>query len=300
MAAFGTRTINYTPLFLPAMKAAGGWLNILNDTARVGSARAGAISVRITTAVTLQTPTDGTMLANNAARTVVALTAFVGVHTVSLFSYERDQWDEQANTNEEMVFFDAAATQAQFEIITDLVGGTPDVSISWPAAAIDGAWTTDAGRQLALAAVDRALAALLANVNGKPKDIFAVTNKTVFGYLASAISQSGYGQFLSTDAALGGQGVPTVMWRGMYPIYMYNGTNVSGFSGSTGATDDKEDALYWVHKDAEALTWVGAESPNGGELQHEPDGLWKKYWHCFGFAGLIQATHYTAVVNPSV
>jgi hypothetical protein len=290
MATFGTLTKTFTPLFLPAIKSTGSWINGLNDSAQIGSARAGAISARITTAVTMQTPADGTMLANNAARTEVALTAFKGVHTVSLWQYETDQYDASADAKEFSVFLDASRLLAEKTVITDLVAGTPNNTQTLVAGQLnlstDG---TDAEIRSNLSKLDIAIGNLMAQVAGKSDGVFAVTTPLAWANLHGLIAQSNYGAFLSQSATDSTAGV--IRYRGI-PIYMYNGAAVSGFGESAG-----DEILYFVHRDAYALTWADAWSPNGGNFTHEPDGFMKKYFHCFGFAGRIQNTHYTCVKN---
>jgi hypothetical protein len=284
MAVFGTRTIVYTGLFTPAIKSSGGITSNLNSP-RIGKPTAGAITVRITTAVTLQTPADGTMLGNNAARTNVNLTAFAGAHTVSLFPYELDQWDADADAVEFKVFVDAARRKAELEIITDLVAGTAGTSKTLPAGQLS--FAADGTAQeifTTLQRLDQTLAGLMSNVQDISQ-VFGICTPTGYANLQTCIGQSSYGQYLSETAN------GTLTYKGR-PIYMYNGTAVSGFGDAA-----NDDCFYWVHPDAEALTWVEAFSPNGGQLQHEADGFFKKYFHTWGFAGLIQSTHYATVVN---
>lgn len=286
MAVFGTRTIKYTGLFTPAIKSSGGITSNLNSP-RLGKPTAGAITVRITTAVTLQSPSDGTMLGNNAARTNVNLTAFSGVHTVSLFPYELDQWDSDADAVEFKVFVDAARRKAEFEIVTDLVGGTASTIKTWPIGQISAAADGTAQETFTtLQRLDQTYAGLMSNVQDMSQ-VFGITTPTTYANLQTCIGQSQYGQYLSQDAS----GKLTYKGR---PIYMYNGAAVTGFGDA--ASDDN---FYWVHPDAEALTWIEAFSPNGGQLQHEADGFFKKYFHTWGFAGLIQGTHYATVTNPT-
>lgn len=302
MAAWGASTslnVNYTDILL-AKTYSGGWLRHLIRPQT--NARLGAISVPVATAVTAQTPVDGTMLANNAARSLTALTAVWYAHTASVAAYQLDTYTEAERAAQITLFLDAARRGMEFEVITDLVAGTPAATYTLPTGGLDGVWTTDIMRQQVLSAVDQALGALLGNVSAiaGPADVFAVCNKKMWSNIMSATvgSPSGY-PLVQLDGQVGSEMPARIMWRGLYPIYQYNGANVSGFSdgGVTGASDDKEDVLYWVHRDCEFVAW---EEMTVSPMHQADDAFFKEIYSAFGYAGLIQATHYTAVANLSV
>lgn len=287
MAAFGTDTIQFTNMFNAALKARtdAGIVNMLNRPELVkGGATAGAWTARITTAISLQTVQDGTMLANNAARTNVNLTAFLGAHAASLFPYETGQFDADSEAAELNAFVDAAILAAETEIITDLVGGTPSTTATLTAGQLnfgtDGTATEINDNLLKLYAV---LAGVMAQTQGKAKSIFGVTTPTAYGNLLALADIAGSGANIrQTDDILYIKG---------FPVFMTNAA-FTGFGTAAAA-----DAFYWVHKDAEALCWNGAGL--AADWHHADDGMYKKIWHAFGAAGLIQATHYGAVINGS-
>ena len=59
-----------------------------------------------------------------------------------------------------------------------------------------------------------------------------------------------------------------------------------------------KECAFVVHGDAEALAWNELMMPTE-DFEFYGDGMWKLFMQCFGYAGLIQATHYAAVMNPA-
>lgn len=284
MAAFAVETIKYTDLFNALLKSNGGFLNFLNRSPKL-SPNAGAISARITTAVTLQTPADGTMLANNAARTSVALTAFNGIHTISLFDYELDQFskDPSATVAEVEAFASAARVQAETEVLADLVAGTPGATYTNAAGTMDFTnLDTDAKAYVAMGKITSAIAWVQANCAGNlDGNVCILASQAAYGGL---LAMRYFGRLAGDFERVNGQ------WSVMgYPIEMT--TVTTNFGGAS------KDTLYVIHRDAEALVWSDVVVPHE-EFVHCPDGLWKKYLKCYGFAGLIQA-NYAAVANTT-
>lgn len=287
MAAFGTDTKQFSTLFNAVLGARkDGIVPFLNRPGIVpGGARAGAITTRITTAVTLQTPADGTLLANNAARTEVNLTAFIGGHTLSLFPYELEQWDADAEAREIDAFINAAFVQAEDEVLADLVGGTAGTTATLATGQLNFSTDkTDAEIRDNLDKLYTALVGLEVNTQGKPNDIIGITHSTAYKNL-----------MLLADSTQGSPDIRRTEGGGLvikgYPIYMTTATD-NGFGSAADL-----DTFYWVHKDAEALCWSGAEVH--APMHAADDGLWKKIWVAYGYAGLMQATHYATVINGS-
>lgn len=285
MAAFGTDTKKFTPLFNALLKSDGGFVNSFNNSPKLGAnAQAGALTARITTAVTLQTPADGTMLTNNAARTEVDLTAFLGDHTASLFPYELAQWDADADAAEFAAFVDAARLAAEVVLITDLVGATPGHTETLTTTYIDFevAAYTDAVAFDLLNSLDKCVGYIMANCGGKPNNMGIVTTPTGWSNLMSLMGISRLGRFLTMEGEL--------LRYKTIPIWSSTVT-VAGWAGAADA------AAFVYHRDAEALVWSEVDIPHD-DLRFYPDGLYKKFWQTYGFAGLIQGSHVALVDNP--
>lgn len=291
MAAFGTDTKFFSRLFNAKMEASGSFTAFLNDTAMVpAGARAGAITTRITTAVTLQAPADGTMLANNAARTEVNLVAFRGIHTLSLFPDELAQWDADADAREFDAFVNAARKAAELEIITDWVAATltAPLTSTLPVGQIDFACDgTDAEIFLALNALDQTLSQVEFATQGKPGRIGIVTHPIAWGNLRTL---SGMGR-LGAQVLTMQQDV--LFYKGR-PVFLCD-ADVAGYADGAG-----EVAAFVFHTDAEALVWDEVFIPHEAP-RFADDGLFKKFWYTYGFAGGIQLEngHLAQVLNPS-
>lgn len=284
--AFGTNKVNYSSILDAAIKSSGSWLGKLNNP-KLGKPTAGAISVPIKTAVTMQTPVDGTMLANNAARTITALTAFWGIHTVSIESYAVDQYDSEEDAAEFRAFLGAARIYAEKEIITDLVAGTASTTDTLTVGQLNFFYDgTEGERSDNLRKLDSTRRKLMANVAGSAGRVFGITTPTALGNIEAMTAQMGYGEIVQLT-----NDVDMLNYRGQSPIFAYNGASVSGFGTAASA-----DAFYWVHPDAEALTWVDASSPHS-DLRTYGDGFHKKFFETYGFAGLIQSTHFATISN---
>lgn len=287
--AFTTATTAFTTMFSAALKARpdAGIVNLLNRP-NLARATAGqqAVTARITTAVTMSTPTDGTLATNGAARTNVALTKFIGQHPLSLDATELGQWDADADAAEVRAFVDAAILAAETEILADLVAATAGTEKTLSVGQRNfGTDATDGEIRDNLDTLYDALVGVLANVQGKPDAIVGWTHPTAYKNL-----------MLLADSTAGGPNIRlserdrTLFIKG-YPVYMTSATD-NGF----GAAADL-DTFYWVHQDAEALTWSGA----GIFMDMQPvgDGFYKKIWQSYGYAGLIQASHFATVKNGS-
>ena len=287
MAAFDTRTERFTELYNALLKSDGGMLNLLNDSALVpDGARAGAVTARVTTAVTLQDVTDGTMASNNAARTEVSLTAFEKQHPISLHSYELAQFDGDSEIKEVRQFVSAARVMGEGEVIADFVAGTPGATETLPAGQIDFATDgTDGEAYTTINALDAAIGYVEANTQGDPdaaNRTFIVTTKTGWSNLKSLRGVSRLSRYFDKQNGR--------WYYDGYPIFI--STVSTNFGGASKA------AAFVAHGDAEALVWEEMEMPHD-DFRHYGDGMWKLFMKCYGFAGLIQATHYAEVANPS-
>ena len=287
MAAFGTDTTKFSDMFNAALKARkdAGIVNLLNRPGLVaGGAKSGTQNVRITTAVTLQTPADGTMLANNAARTNVALTAFVGAHTLSLFGYELEQWDADADAAEVNAFIDAAILAAETAIITGLVGMTPTSTATLTAGQLNfSTHATDGEIRDNLGKLYTSLAGVISLTQGKPKQIVGITTPTAYANLWALADSAGAGGNIRV--------ADDILYIKGYPVFMTSAA-FTGFGTAAAA-----DAFYWVHRDGYALCWSGAEIHT--PLSPTSDGLYKKIWQSYGWQGEIQDSHIGVVVNGS-
>lgn len=283
MAAYGTDNINYTDQFNALLDASPGMLAMLASP-KVQDPTAGAITVKITTAVTLADLTDGSLAVNGAAQTLVNLTAWAGQHVVSLFPYEAGQWTPDKDTAEFLAFVNAARLRGQLEVMTDLVAGTPGLSIANPNGQMDFATDgTVAEQWTSLNTLDRAVAYVKAKTQGKSQGrIFIVTTYQGWANLQTTMGTA-EGKMLSMSP----EG-DLMYFRGL-PIFLYD----QSLTGWGGASDV---AAFVVHSDAEALVWQEAFVPHAG-LEFYGDGFQKKFWQTFGFAGLIQASHYAEVTN---
>lgn len=284
MAAFGTRTERFTDLFNALLKSDGGMLTMLNDTAIVpDGARSGAVTARITTAITLADVTDGTMAANGAARTEVALTAFVKQHPISLFDYELAQFDGDAEEKEMRQFISAARVAAETEVLADLVAGTPGATETLPTGQIDFATDgTEGEAYTTIATLDAAIGYVEANTQGSPDNIFILVPAVGWSALKSLRGITRLARYFDKQN--------NRWYYDGYPIFVTTVTTNFGTAG--------KEAAFVVHTDAEALVWNELFLPHE-EFRHYGDGMWKLFIKCFGFAGLIQATHYAAVLNPA-
>ena len=284
MAAFAVETAAFTKLFNALLKSDGGFLAGLNNTALVpNAARSGAITARITTAVTLTTITDGTMASNAAARTEVDLTPFQGQHVISLFPYETAQFtaDSDAMEREVSATVSAARVLGETTVLADLVAGSPGATQTLPDGQLDFTTDgTDAEAYLALDKLDQALTYVEANTAGGNGRISILTTVTGFGKLIT-LRQTSRGK-TDFDRENG-----QWMYRG-WPIYPT--TVTTNFGTATKA------AAFVVHHDAEALVFNELFIPQA-EFKLGDDGMQKLFLQVFGFAGLIQATHYAEVVN---
>ncbi|HUW35308.1 MAG TPA: hypothetical protein VM223_27165 [Planctomycetota bacterium] len=281
MAAFGTVTERFTGLFDALIKSDGGFLNMLNNTAIVPDAtRAGAVTTRITTAVTLQTTTDGTLLANNAARTEVALTAFEGAHTISLFEYQLAQFDGAAERAEVRAFTSAARVLAETTVIADLVAGTPGDAQTLPDGQMN--FTTTGTDAQAYIAVDKLNAAIA----------YVDVNKAIGGNTFILLNPTSYRKMISLRG--------TSRLRDDFDregtFWFYLGLPIFKTSVTTNFGAATKAAAFVVHSDAEALAWTDVYLPHE-EFRHYGDGMWKLFMKTYGFAGLIQGSSFAEVLN---
>lgn len=294
MAAFATFRTHYFASFAAVLDAAPG----LCDFFKMGgvresqiTAKDGAISITITSVVTLQSINDGTVLTNNAARNVVALTAFDGAHCISLKDTQVGDFTENDMMLEFMAFVNASNLKAQLEVMTDLVGGTPGLSVNLPTGQID--FASDGSPEqnfLALNALDKAMAYVIGKTQGKAQ---LVDGRPPYAIITT---YQGYGN-LKTISNMGGIGVAgRLVMRGFQlyyddvPIYLYD----QSLSGWQGASDV---AAFVCHMDCECLIFVDALTQEG--FHKSDDGMNKNISSMYGWAGLTQATHYAEVVNPA-
>lgn len=285
MAAYGTANVHYTKPYNAVLSSNPGFTALLARPDLGVNGDEAAISVLITTAVTLQTLTDGTMLANNAAQTIVALTLFDGVHTLSLKIGQLGTWTPEKDAAEFLAFADAAEAKAQLEVMTDLEAGAAGLTVTLPTGQVD--FTTDgtvAEQWLALNALDQAVSFVESQTQGKSTgSIFIIMPRAGHANIRTTLGTTEGARFLTESGGF-------MFFRG-HPIFLFNQT----LSGWAGAGDV---AAFVVHTDAEALTFTRTHIPHAG-LEHYSDGFYKKFWQTFGYAGLIQASHFAEVDNPA-
>jgi len=283
MAVYGTQKIIYTKPFNAVLDASPGLADFFIRPV-IGSPSAGALSVDITTAVTLLAITDGTMAANNAASTQTALTAVIKQHCVSLLATELDQWTSERDQTELLAFINASRLALYLEVITDLVGMSAGSSATLPNGQLNFSTDGTVGEVwTSMNALDLVVSKVKGKTQGKAGGLAIITTPTGHGNLqTNANSSYALANQLKSDGEL-------LSYRGA-PIYIYDGT-VSGWGAA--ATDV---AAFVCHSGCEAFTWVEASSPHS-ELRFYGDGKWKKFWQCYGFGGGVQASHFGEVLN---
>ncbi len=284
--------VETTPSFTNFFKLGGvRRQDITAAMSATSSGPVGGLQCVIPTAVTLQSLTDGTMLANNAARTVVALTPFIKAHTVSLDDTMLGGYTDQDDEGQFVAFADAARKFAELEVVTDLVAATPGLSVNLPTGQIDFASDgTLAQNYLAINALDKAIAYVESKTQGKLAGadgsamICIVTTYQGWGNLKTLANYNGYGG-QARIKKVGGQ-----LYFDDYPVFQFN----QSLSGWQGASDV---AAFVCHADCEALYFEDATWPD--QLKEYGDGYFKKIGKCFGAAGFLQTTHCAEVVNPA-
>lgn len=284
MSIYGTMTKNYARQVLPSLTASSVLATFFKE-APIGSSRAGALTVPITTAVTLQTLADGTLLANNAAQTLVDLTAWRAGHTLSLFMDMLDQATPERDAAETQAFIDASANKMIFELLDDLVNGTPSTSKTWPVGQIDAAADGTAQEVFTtLQTLNQAIEGVRALTQGNGGKLIIISNSTVRANIATCAG---------SDFALAPEQSGRLMdsYRGI--PWVVADTSISGWG--TGAA---KASVFVVHTDCEAVAWADVFIPHA-ELAYVHDGTFKKNWLCGAFMGLLQASHYAEILNPS-
>jgi len=283
VAAYGTLTIAYGPYYDAALLSVG---DIPKFFIKPGAPDpdSGAISAEVATAVTLVTPADGTLMANNAAATQIALTMFNGAHIVSLGpayvgAFLRNPERQKAQIR---AFASALGVKAEAEIIADLVAGTPVETETLPNGQMDFRCPagTDAQVWLAKNALDKAIAAVEIQTQGKPRNIAIIAGKAAYGNLKSLRN---FKMMANDFDRLGNQW----LYDG-YPILLTSVT--TNFGGASA------ECAYVVHQDAEGLVWDEIDLPDGG-FAHHGDGFQKLIMQGYAWAGLLQSTHYAAVLS---
>lgn len=284
MSIYGNMTKNYARQTLPSLTASSGLATFFRE-APIGSNRAGALTVPIPTAAALQTLTDGTLLANNAAQTLVDLTAWRGGHTLSLFTDQLDQFTPERDGSETAIFIDASTNKMIFELIDDLVNGTPTTSKTWPVGQIDGAADGTAQEIFTtLQTLDLCIAGVKALTQGNGGKLCIISN---------SVAQSNISTCAGSNYALANE--VAGRWIDSYKGIPWFVTDVSISGWGTGAG---KDSVFVVHADAEAVAWADVFIPHPG-LEYVHDGTHKKNWLCHAFMGLLQASHYGEILNPS-
>ena len=297
MAPFGTKTEKFLGLINALIKSDGQFVNRLNRSAQIpGGVTSGALTARVTTAVTLTDPTDGTMAANGAARTEVALTAFRKQHAIKLFADETGQfWDDpDAMEAEANAFASAAWVAMEGEIVADLVAGTPGHTSTLTTGQIDFFTDgTDAEAYDNLNELDKAIGYMRANTGGYDDALSILMPTTAYSNFTTLLGSSRYGAniWVQNGQALGQR---YLVYQGI-PIFPTTVTTNFGGAG--------KECAYVVHRNAEAVVWQNAVFH--GSATNEPiwrafdDGLYGCIMSCFGYAGLISAGQYAAVLNPT-
>lgn len=288
MSAYATVLTRYGNPVLPATTGSVGLAQFFREvTARAGARpTGGSVTIPVPTAITLQTITAGTLLQNNAAQTLTNLTAWRAAHTAELLP---DQWDgvwtPERDADETALFLDASTLKMTFELIDDLVNGTPSTSITLPAGQLN--FTTDgtsAKVWTALNPLDRAITGVLGKTQGQGGRICIITTSTGRGNL-----MTNAGSWYSLASETDGRVLDT--YKG-YPVFIYDGS-ISGW----GTAADKV-AAFVVHQNAEACAWADMIVP-WATPQFVADGTAKKIWIACAFMGLLNSTHYAEVVNGS-
>ena len=288
MGNWATAETKYTRAFDAVLNANPGWTDLLVANTGANPTDMGAYSVPVTTAVTLQSPADGTILPNNAAQTLTGLTAFEFSHTISLRPLEKGVFNPSYDAAQFRAFVNAARNNAAVQVITDLVAGTASGGASaLPTGQLnfynDG---TDAEVRLATAAIDEAFAELKFSCQGLEDEgslIFGLTTSTGAKNLLSLMEATRGAALIRSDDA------GRLYWRG-HRIFVSDVT-VSGYGAAASA-----DAMYWIHPDAEPLIYVEANASSDGLVYCE-DNRWKKIYNGYGYAGLVQAAKYATVSN---
>ena len=293
---FVTKTERFANLVNALIKSDGGFVNRLNNTAIVpNGTRSGAITSRITTAITLQDITDGTMPQNFAGRTEVPLTAFRKQHPIKLNPDETDQFwgDGEAMIREATAFASAAWVAMEGEIVADLVGGTPGHTSTLTTGQIDFLTDgTDGEAYDNLNELDKAIGYMRANTGGYDAALSILMPTTAYSNFVTLMGSSRYGANMWVqESKVLGQRVLNYQNIPVFP------TTVTTNFGGAG-----KECAFVVHRDAEAVVWQNMEfhGAQTGEPAWRafPDGTYGCLIQCYGFAGLVQAL-YAAVLNPT-
>ena len=295
MAAFGTLTLKFGPLYLALCKASG-FTQYLNQNVDKSVLVGGQMTARITTAVTVGSITDGTVAPNDAARTNVTLVIFHGTHTPSLFPWETGQFTEDDLLKEVIAFQDAMRYKAEGSVIAQLVAGTAGSAQTIAAGTMDfSKYTTDALMYTGMSMFNAGLAYVEANTQGKGGGICIIMATAAY---ANFLSMRLRGQFKSDFER---EMIPDVLnpdirkprWTYCgYPVF------VTPYSTSFGGASAK--CCFILHRDAEALVFNDIyfpENDNGAQLHHYGDYMQKAMMAGWGYSGLIQASHYASFVN---
>lgn len=297
---FAVATEEFMPLVNALIKSKGGFIERLNNTALVpDGARSGAVTARITTAVTPQAITDGTLPQNFAARSEVALTAFAQQHPIKLQPYQINQFLNSPDAIEKELRAAASGFYVSWEgeVIADLVAGTPGNTQTLTAGQIDFATDgTDAEAYDNLRKFDQALAYIEANTNGSTSDLWIVMPTVAYGNFITMLGSSRYG---AKNLEFGRESMQEDERQYFYKgIPIYKTTVTTNFGGAA------KECAYIGHRDAEAALLVGVEDQGAatGQPGFRPmdDGLTGMILQTYGFAGLIQAGHYAAIMNPTI
>jgi hypothetical protein len=298
MAAFGTLSTKYTPLY-QALCQAGGFISFMNSSVDPDQLKSGKLTARITTAVTLGSITDGTLAANGAARTEVALTIATGTHAISLFPYETGNIGPDDVRQNIIAFQDAMRLLAEQEIVIDLVAGTPGNVQTLANGTMNFTNLDTLAKQcVALGKFMNALTYVEANTQGKGGAICIAFSATSYGNFLALRNESSFKNDFERETVpdpLGGPGRPRWTYLG-YPMFVLTETTDFGVAS--------KECCYIIHKDAEALVYQDLYFPaddggamGGGLFRDYGDYMQKFCMAGWFYAGLIQASHYASVLN---
>jgi len=286
VAAFGTLTPEYSDLYNAVLKDNGDISGFFNKEGEKSTdPTSGAISWRITTAVVPVSLTAGTIIANNSARTVVALTAFERGHAIQLGPGQTRQFkDPTAMASEVIAFADGMNYVATGLIIAALVAATPVVNSTLAAGGMNFKATDATTAGVAMGKLEDVLTYVQVNTQGKTDQICLICSTNTYGGLRKA------------DRLLGVQTNNLNRQNGKwyfqdYPIFATPYT--TGIDGASASN------IFVCHKDCLALCWDPLEWPDDGEFKNYGDGFKSCQILGYGYYGVTQATHCGEVLSTT-
>lgn len=289
MAQFATHKIMYSDLVQATTVAARTFLLSLNRLPEFGAEakQEGTAKVRIVTAASLTTVTDGTMATNAAANTHASVTYASGQYTASLLPHEYAQYGPQEQAADYEAAVNAQILAIETAVLTAYMAGTPGGTAALPTGQAnftnDG---TDAEIRQNLRILDTGWSHVLSRTGGDPSQLFIVCNYMSYAGIIAG-RESGL-------LAYGDTGMP--MWRGQTPIYVSRATSTGwkypGVANMAGGT-----AAIIGHRDS-GVAAFGQPYLHGGGPIAASDGTTKYIWICPYGTALVQNTWYE-ITNTS-